>query len=74
VVDFETAYNAFLGWPALTKFIAIPHYAYLVLKMPGPRGSSPFGGGTSSALMIVTRRVMRWPTDWQHPGAEGSIG
>jgi hypothetical protein len=38
VADFETAYNAFLGWPALTKFMAILHYAYLVLKMPGPRG------------------------------------
>jgi hypothetical protein len=23
--------------PALTKFMAIPHYAYMVLKMPGPR-------------------------------------
>jgi hypothetical protein len=38
VADFETAYNVFLGRPALTKFMAIPHYAYLVLKMPGPRG------------------------------------
>jgi hypothetical protein len=34
--DFETTYNAFLGRPALTKFMAIPHYAYLVLEMPGP--------------------------------------
>jgi hypothetical protein len=38
VADFETTYNAFLGRPALTKFMAIPHYAYLVLKMPRPRG------------------------------------
>jgi hypothetical protein len=38
VADFGTAYNAFLGRPALTKFMAIPHYAYLVLKMLGPRG------------------------------------
>jgi hypothetical protein len=38
VADFETAYNAFLGRPALTKFMAISYYAYLVLKMPGPRG------------------------------------
>jgi hypothetical protein len=33
VVDFETSYNVFLGRPTLTKFMAIPHYAYLVLKM-----------------------------------------
>jgi hypothetical protein len=38
VVDFETAYNAFLGRPALSKFMAIPHYAYFVLKMLGTRG------------------------------------
>jgi hypothetical protein len=36
VADFEMAYNTFLGWATLTKFMAIPHYAYLVLKMPGP--------------------------------------
>jgi hypothetical protein len=38
VTDFETAYNAFLGRPSLSKFMAIPHYAYLVLKMPGLHG------------------------------------
>jgi hypothetical protein len=36
VVDFETAYNAFLRRSALIKFMMIPHYAYLVLKMSGP--------------------------------------
>jgi hypothetical protein len=35
VANFETAYNALLGRPALSKFMAIP-YAYLVLKMSGP--------------------------------------
>jgi hypothetical protein len=38
VADFEIAYNAFLGRPTLSKFMVIPHYAYLVLKMPGPCG------------------------------------
>jgi hypothetical protein len=38
VTSFETAYNTFFGRPALSKFMVIPHYAYLVLKMPGPRG------------------------------------
>jgi hypothetical protein len=31
VADFETAYNAFLGQQKFTKFMAIPHYSYLVL-------------------------------------------
>ena len=38
VTDFNTAYHAILGWLALAKFMAIPHYAYLVLKMPSPVG------------------------------------
>ena len=38
VADFNTAYHAILGWPALAKFMVVPHYAYLVLKMPSPIG------------------------------------
>jgi hypothetical protein len=38
LANLETAYNAFLGWLALTNFMDILHYAYFVLKMPGPRG------------------------------------
>ncbi|XP_066320330.1 uncharacterized protein [Miscanthus floridulus] len=34
VVDFNTTHYAILGWPALAKFMAVPHYAYLVLKLP----------------------------------------
>jgi hypothetical protein len=36
VADFETSYHAILERPALTKFMAIPHYPHLLLKMPGP--------------------------------------
>nr|CAE04437.2 OSJNBa0018J19.4 [Oryza sativa Japonica Group] len=38
VADFETAYHAILGRPALAKFMAVPHYTYMTMKMPGPRG------------------------------------
>jgi hypothetical protein len=38
VTDFEDTYHATLGRPALTKFMAIPHYSYLVLKMPTEQG------------------------------------
>jgi hypothetical protein len=38
VTDFETSYHAILGRPALAKFMAIPHYPYLLLKMLGPHG------------------------------------
>ncbi|XP_066344173.1 uncharacterized protein [Miscanthus floridulus] len=36
--NFNTAYHTILGWLALDKFIVVPHYAYLVLKMPSPIG------------------------------------
>nr|AAS75250.2 putative polyprotein [Oryza sativa Japonica Group] len=38
VADFEIAYHAILGRPALAKFMAVPHYTYMMMKMPGPRG------------------------------------
>ena len=38
IADFNTAYHTILGWPALAKFMAVPHYVYLVLKMPSPIG------------------------------------
>jgi hypothetical protein len=38
VADFETSYHAILGRPAIAKFMAVPHYTYLVLKMPSLAG------------------------------------
>jgi hypothetical protein len=38
VADFDTTYHDILGRPALAKFMAIPHYTYLVLKMPTEQG------------------------------------
>jgi hypothetical protein len=38
VVDLNSPYHALLGRPALVKFMAVPHYAYLKIKLPGPRG------------------------------------
>jgi hypothetical protein len=50
VADFETMYNAFLGQPALSKFMAILHYAYLVLMMPGPHGIISIRGDVKRAF------------------------
>jgi hypothetical protein len=65
VIDFEIAYNAFLGRPTLSKFIVIPHSAYLVLKMPALRGVISIKGDVSGPL-IVTGRVARQPTNSWH--------
>jgi hypothetical protein len=38
VTNFETSYHAILGRPAIAKFMVVPHYTYLVLKMLSPAG------------------------------------
>jgi hypothetical protein len=38
LADFDSSYHAILGRPALAKFMAVPHYVYLLLKMPGKTG------------------------------------
>jgi hypothetical protein len=38
VMDWPSQYHAILGRPAFSRFMAVPHYTYLVLKMPGPNG------------------------------------
>jgi hypothetical protein len=39
VMDWPSQYHAILGWPAFAKFMAVPHYAYLTLKIPGSKGT-----------------------------------
>ena len=38
VVDFLGFYHAILGRPCYAKFMAIPNFTYLKLKMTGPNG------------------------------------
>ena len=38
VVDWKSQYHAILGRPAFVRFMAVPHYSHLKLKMPGPHG------------------------------------
>jgi hypothetical protein len=42
VANFESSYHAILGRPALAKFMGMPHYIYLLLKMPGKSGVLTF--------------------------------
>ena len=38
MADFGTAYHAILGRLALAKFMVVPHYVYMVLKIPMEQG------------------------------------
>lgn len=51
VVDFLGSYHAILGRPCYAKFMAIPNYTYLKLKMPGPNGVITMGSAFSHAFM-----------------------
>ena len=57
VADFNTAYHAILGRPALAKFMAILHYAYLVLKMPSPIGVLALWANLSMAYACETESL-----------------
>ena len=52
IVPFRSGYHALLGRTAFAKFNAVPHYAYLKLKMPGPRGVITVNGNTERSLHI----------------------
>ena len=66
IVPFRSGYHALLGQTAFAKFNAEPHYAYLKLKMLGPRGSSK-SMETQSALSAL--RSTLWPSQQKHKAA-----
>ena len=43
VVGFHGTYHAILGRPCYAKFMAVPNYTYLKLKMLGPCGVITIG-------------------------------
>ena len=57
VADFDTTYHAILGRLALAKFMAVPHYAYLVLKMPSPAGVLSLRANLSVAYAYKTESL-----------------
>ena len=54
VVDHASAYHAILGRPALAKFMAVPHYAYLKMKLPGPRGIITISGDYKRSIACAS--------------------
>ena len=50
IVPSRSGYHALLGRIAFAKFNAVPPYAYLKLKMPGPRGVITVNGNMDHSL------------------------
>ena len=59
MVDLESPYHALLGRPALAKFMVVPHYAYLKMKMPSSKGILTIAGDykKSSACAAESSRL-----------------
>src|SRR4051812_30582429 len=55
VADFPLPYNGILGRPALAKFMAASHYAYNMLKMPGPISVISVPGDRKDALICADK-------------------
>jgi hypothetical protein len=53
VVDISSPYHALLGRSALAKFMAVLHYAYLKMKLPGPRGKITVSGSFKKSLVCA---------------------
>jgi hypothetical protein len=56
VANFDCGYNAIIGRPGLAKFMAIPHYTYMILKIPGPQGII-----TCTLTSKAPQSVSEWP-------------
>ena len=50
IASFQSGYQALLGREAFARLNAIPHYASLKLKMPGPRGIISVHGSIKRSL------------------------
>ena len=50
IIPFRSSYHALLGRTAFARFNAVPHYDYLKLKMPGPRGVITVNGNMERSL------------------------
>ena len=50
IAPFRSGYHALLGRTTFACFNAVPHYAYLKLKTPGPRGVITVSGNTEHSI------------------------
>nr|AAU90238.1 putative polyprotein [Oryza sativa Japonica Group] len=74
VADLSLPYNAVLGRPALVKFMAAVHYAYLQMKMPGPDGPISVHGDLKVALACMEQRADRLAVASKPEGGDERLG
>jgi hypothetical protein len=72
VANFESSYHAILGHPALAKFMVVPHYVYLLLKMPGLSGVLTLHGDLKKSY-DCNQEVIQYASTTRVPDASGEV-
>jgi hypothetical protein len=72
VAYFDSSYHAILGRPALAKFMAVPHYVYLLLKMLGQSGVFTLRGNLKK-LYDCNQEAIQYASTMRMPDASGEV-
>jgi hypothetical protein len=72
VANFESSYHAILGRSALAKFMAMPHYVYLLLKMLGRSGLLTLWGDLKKSY-DCNPKAIQYASTARVPDASGEV-
>jgi hypothetical protein len=72
VANFESSYHAILSRPTLAKFMAVPHYVYLLLKMPGQSGVLTLQGDLKKSY-DCNQEAIQYASTTRVPDALGEV-
>jgi hypothetical protein len=72
VASFESSYHAILDHPTLAKFMAVPHYVYLLLKMPGLSGVLTLRGDLKKSY-DCNQEAIQYALTTHVPDASGEV-
>jgi hypothetical protein len=72
VANFKSSYHAILGRLALAKFMAVPHYIYLLLKMPGQSGVLTLRGDLKKSY-DCNQEAIQYTSTMHVPDSSGEV-
>jgi hypothetical protein len=72
IANFESSYHAILGHSALAKFMAVPHYVYLLLKMLGQSGVLTLRGNMKKSY-DCNQEAIQYASTTRVPDASGEV-
>jgi hypothetical protein len=70
--NFKSSYHAIVGRPTLAKFMAVPHYVYLLLKMPRRSGVLTLRGDLKKSY-DCNQEAIQYASTTCVPDASGEV-